>query len=112
MRLRLVFSPLDRRPFSLFCEDCALALVAGLNPSGRMTTPLPSAERTTTSPSLGSGRVICAKNASKSTAAAWARASTWRFPIVAALARPMAAAASWKEPRAASVPARPRNPWE
>ena len=50
-----------------------------VSPSGRMTTPLPSAEMTTTSSSAGTGSPRVGENASKSTAAARASSSTWRF---------------------------------
>src|SRR5450756_361631 len=55
MRLWLRFSPLDSRVASLGEVFAAALAVAGRSASGRITMPLPSAERASTSPGSAAG---------------------------------------------------------
>src|SRR5664279_5237741 len=58
MRLQLRFSPLDSRVASLGEVFAAALAVAGRSASGRITMPLPSAERASTSPRIGGRRQL------------------------------------------------------
>ena len=60
IRLRLDFSPLDRRVLSLPEAFCACARVGSRSASGRITTPLASHESTSRSFSSGAVRSRCA----------------------------------------------------
>lgn len=60
MRFRFAYSPLESLVLSLVVLAAAAWAVAGRSESGRITIPLPSADRTSTSPGLGGGRSIWA----------------------------------------------------
>jgi hypothetical protein len=79
----------------------------------RMTTPLPSRERTSRSlPAPAAGRRCSEQKPSKSAAARGTSASNWRLPSFCPVARSMAVRASSNEPRVLSMAVSRRSPCE